>query len=194
MCLFREFVWVNIDQVPSQQVHKKHVLQSTSKQPVQHLVTKLHREKPAFRGISVWCGTTTEGIEKVLEKCEWDIVPSRPVLLAPRGVECTTNGITARKYYIIAGGEQITDMISKVGKRANQAAERLNHYFETFDFEAMYANITGTSRVDSMKKLLRRVYGCQARYIPKSMHVNCGYSKQGTVPAVMDVRRSTHDI
>ena len=39
-------------------------LESTKKQPVRYLMPKLHKQLPAFRGITVRCGTTTEGIAK----------------------------------------------------------------------------------------------------------------------------------
>ena len=103
---------------------------------------KLRKQLPAFRGITACCGTTTEGIAKVVNAL---LVGIRPVLNALWREECIRIGIIADECWITSGGSEIVEAMRGMDRKAmTPGEESLPHHLETFDFVAMCNNILVT--------------------------------------------------
>ena len=69
----RQQEYLNSERLPTPREYKtkdgndkESILLFSSKLPVRYLMPKLHKELPAFRGITACCGTTTEGKAKLI--------------------------------------------------------------------------------------------------------------------------------
>lgn len=142
---------------------------NTKKQPVRYLMPKLHKEVPAFRGITACCGTITEGIAKIVTAI---LVGIRPVLHALWREQCIRIGIAANECWITTGGADIVDIIQDRDQTAQMEGNVQPHEFETFDFVAMYPSIPVTCLKQKMKELLGLVFEYQEKNFGfKSMYV-----------------------
>ena len=77
---------------------------------------KLHKQLPAFRGITACCGTTTEELAKVVHAV---LVGIRPFLNALWREECIRIGIITDQCWIISGGIEIVEVIRGMGRKGN---------------------------------------------------------------------------
>ena len=60
----------------AQNPHKhKYVKKYSTQKPVRYLMPKLHKAIPAFQGITACCGTTTEGVAKIVNAVRVGIRP-----------------------------------------------------------------------------------------------------------------------
>ena len=127
----------------------KYVKKYSTRIPVRYLMPKLHKLIPAFRGVTACCGTTTEGVAKIVNAV---LVGIRRVLDALWREECIRIGLVANRYWITSGGAEIMNAMKDLDQKATMAKNGLPHYLETFDFVAIYANIPSN-------KCLKRVMG-----------------------------------
>ena len=137
----RQLKYLNLEYLPIPRVNAKipnsheYSLEPTEKQPVRYLMPKLHEQLPAFRGVTACCGTTTEGIAKVVNAV---LVAIRPVLNAFWREECIRIGITD-ECWITSGSTEIVEVMRGMDRKATTPGEEsLPHHLETFDFVAMY--------------------------------------------------------
>ena len=144
----RHLKYLKLEYLPIQRVNVKipnsdnHSLEKTKKQPVRYLMPKLHKQLPAFRGITACCGTTAEGIAKVVNAV---LVGITPVLSALWREECIRIGIIADECWITSGGSEIVEAMRGMDRKAmTPGEESLPHHLETFDFVAMCNNILVT--------------------------------------------------
>ena len=85
--------------------------------PVRYLTRKLHKQLPAFRSIiTACCGTTTEGIAKVVNAV---LAGIRPVLNALWREECIRIGIITDECWITSGGTEIVEVMRGMDRKAN---------------------------------------------------------------------------
>ena len=152
------------------------ILEKSSKVLVRYLMPKLHKAKPAFRGITSCCGTITEGIAKRVNAI---LVGIRPVLHAIWRKECLRIGIVAKECWITSGGsivELMRDMDKKTASVTPIGENKLPHQLETFDFVAMYPDIPVSCLKRVMKHLLELVSTYeQVTYGYISVYVKFGY-------------------
>ena len=99
-------VMVNI-QDPQNPLKHKYVKKYSTQVPVRYLMPKLHKSIPAFRGITACCGTTTEGVAKIVNAV---LVGIRPVLDDLWREECIRIGLVANKCWITSGGAEIVNV------------------------------------------------------------------------------------
>ena len=162
------------------------ILEKSSKLPVRYLMPKLHKAKPAFRGIASCYGTITEGIAKIVNAM---LVGVRPVLHAIWSKEGLRTGIVAKECWIISGGSDIIELMRDLDKKAASVTpigeNKVPHQLETFGFVAMYSNIPVSCLKRVMKELLELVFTYEqvtCGYI--SIHVKFGYKNDAVTPKV----------
>ena len=142
-----------------QNPHKhKYVKKYSTQMPVRYLMPKLHKAIPAFRGITACCGTTTEGVAKIVNAA---LVGIRPVLDALWREECIRIGLVANKCWITSGGAEIVNVMKYLDHKATMAKNGLPPHLEIFDFVAVHANIPIKCLERIMGELLDLVFTYQ---------------------------------
>ena len=127
---------------------------------------KLHKAIPAFRGITAFCGTTTEGVAKIANAV---LVGIRPVLDALWREECIRIGLAANECWIASGRVEIVDVMNDLDHEAAMVKNGLPHHLKTFDLVAMYTNIPVKCLKRIMGELLDLVFKYQeTKYGSKS--------------------------
>ena len=137
------------------------------------------------------CGTTTEGIAKVVNAV---LVGIRRVLNALWREECIRIGIVTDECWITSGGTEIVEVMRGMDRKAmTPGEESLPHHLETFDFVAMYNNIPVTCLKRVMNELLELVYTYEETKSGwKSLYVRYAYNKDDTTPVINYVHWSSN--